>query len=283
MKQLVGTRTSVLIRAKYAEDGEVAAAKNYFDRVVHQRAAVPLGTVIARYYALPEYVELENDLRIGADATLLNTYAQHRYVADIRNWYPDFVDVTPRTWCDITDYLCGADPGPVVLKGTTNSRRQQWHTHMYAANKDAARAVWLRLLDDPLVAEQGVVVREFEEFVTYEPAYISCPVTQEYRFFILDGEVLTSGYYWAQAYGPELRLAHPEVDQPPVDWVQQIIAPRLRDRIRFAVADVARHVDGRWRLVELNDGQQAGLSCCSADTLYKELAARLCNNIADGS
>ena len=41
--------------------------------------------VIARYAALPYYRELENDLK-AIDCELVNTYKQHRFIADLQNW-----------------------------------------------------------------------------------------------------------------------------------------------------------------------------------------------------
>ena len=39
----------------------------------------------------------------------------------------------------------------------------------------------------------------------------------------------------------------------------------------FWVRDIAKHQDGRWRLVELNDGNMSGLSCIGPTLFYSNL------------
>ena len=106
-------------------------------------------------------------------------------------------------------------------------------------------------------------MREFEEFVPLAAHSRSgMPLTREYRIFFLNGEPILSSEYWEEgAYdGPE----------PPLDDLRAVAA---RVASRFFTMDVAQRVDGRWRIVELGDGQVAGLPE-RADPLvfYRELA-----------
>jgi hypothetical protein len=125
----------ILFRHSLAEEGELAIAQKYFP-VIEQRALVSenFDMVVPRYSALPYYQELERDI-IHLGSNLINTYRQHCYVANIRNWYYDFGDITPRTWFYLDQI---PNEGPFVLKGSTNSKKHQWATHMFANNKQEA-------------------------------------------------------------------------------------------------------------------------------------------------
>ena len=119
----------ILMRASLAEQVELEAARMYF-HVLENRSDVlrlhhrPDGqVVIPRYSALPYYQELEYDMT-SCGLSLINTYAQHRYVADLQNWYYDFEDLTPKTWFRASD-VPSTEEGPFILKGATNSRKHR--------------------------------------------------------------------------------------------------------------------------------------------------------------
>lgn len=278
----------ILFRASLAEQGELEEARRFF-HVVESRAdvldmaGVEKTLVIPRYSALPYFAELVHDLeRLGA--TPINSYAQHRYVADIREWYLDFEDVTPQTWIRVEDVPV-EESGPFVLKGMTNSRKQKWKTHMFAETRADITRVMCNLLDDPLISEQGICVRHYEPFETFPIKSINgLPVTNEWRFFILDGEVLCGAFYWSEhleeltellKHDASLASYMDDCYSTAYYFVQNVVAPRLRDKIRFVVADVALNTaDDEWRLVELNDGQMSGLAGVPAGALYGLLARR---------
>lgn len=264
-------RPVILFRRGLCDAAELRAIRQSGFRAADRRSAVPRDcTVIGRYSVLPYYRELEEDLAAVGSA-LINTYAQHRWIADIGAWCEEFADDTPRTWLDFQSYAQSGFTGPVVLKGRTNSRKQRWLRDMYAPGPAEARDVWLRLLDDDLIAEQGIVVREFEQF-EYDGRDISgSPITNEHRVFVLDGVPVIAGFYWAE-HEDMVSSDFLEATADANRFVRERIAPKLR--ARFVVADVARRMDGTWRLVELNDGQMSGLSCIDPVAFYAALAER---------
>jgi hypothetical protein len=88
--------------------------------------------VIPRYSCLPFYKELENDLAFNG-SKLLNSHEQHRYIADMQNWYEDLKDYTPKTWRDVTSVPL-TERGPFVVKGETNSKKNLWE-HSYVRRR----------------------------------------------------------------------------------------------------------------------------------------------------
>lgn len=262
----------ILFRPHIHHENEFGYAKRHFP-VVTQRAHVPPGSlVIGRYSCLPYYKELEADLAYSHSA-LVNTYRQHRYIADLANWYQDLEGLTPKTWF----HLHEIPEGEFVLKGETNSKKFQWGTHMFASSRAAAGEVYSRLQADGLVGEQRVCIREYVPLRTFtiDAGGRGLPITEEYRFFVLDGHVLSGGFYWSSHY----ELAEDptngiDPDNVPREFLADVCA-RVGANARFYVVDVARTADGKWIVVELNDGQMSGLSENNPEVLYSALSARL--------
>ena len=258
----------ILFRASLAEEDELEIARKYF-RVVKSRMDIkPDELVIPRYSALPYYEELENDVE-AVGGMLINSYNHHRYVAHLPYWYHSVSDFTPKTFFRFAD----ADSDgtyPFVLKGTTNSRKNLWKTHMFASNKEEMEKVWENLLNDSMIGEQEIVFREYEKFKSYGVAIGDLPITKEFRIFMYGDKVLARGFYWASH--PEVIEEHkPDTNEIPDELINSISAA-VKGHINFWVMDVAQREDGVWRLVELNDGQMSGLSCVNSDELYSNLA-----------
>lgn len=221
--------------------------------------------VVARYCALPWYKELEQDI-LYAGGTLINSYRQHRYVADLGNWVADLEGLTPETWNRLEDI---PDEGPFIVKGETNSKKFLWDTHCFAATKRDAIDVWCRLQDDGLISGQHVYVRRFVPLHTYMTGFRGMPVTKEFRVFVCDSQVLSAGYYWSN-YADDLPVT-PDPSEIPSAFLQEVLG-RVGRNVRFYTVDVAQTQEGEWLVIELNDGQMAGLSMNPPEQLYGELA-----------
>lgn len=249
---------------------EEEAAKAHFN-VVRQRTEVrPGDLVIGRYSVLPFYKELEQDLRIQG-AKLINSYRQHQFIADVMAW-ADILgpDLTPRTWdrlADIPDYGTA-----FVVKGQTNSRKDRWNTHMFAATKRDAVEVTLRLQEDSLIQSQRIYYRKYEKLAQYHVGLNGLPVTDEYRYFVLNGIPLTGAFYWSSHVGdlpilPKPKMAHFQAVEAAVRRLKE--ADSLPP---FVVIDVATREDGSVMVVELNDGQMSGLSENDPNVLYARMS-----------
>jgi hypothetical protein len=254
--------THILFRKGLEEEGEFAIALAVFgDRLLEFRSQVPAGVIVAgRYSVLPYYKELEEELKLKG-SRLINSHAHHKYIAQM-GWLEDIGDLTPRTY----EQWGNLPAGSYVVKGVTNSRKFQWHTHMFAETREQVPKVVRRLLDDTLVREQGLVVREYVPLKKLGEQINGLPVTMEYRFFCLGDRILTSGFYWSN-FIDELDVSI----EPPSEATR--LVRKVLDRIpsMFVVVDVAQTESEDWIVVELNDGQMSGLSCCRAEDLYRGL------------
>ena len=231
--------------------------------VIESRMLIPHDSrIVCRYSCLPHYEELENDAaHVGAK--LINSHRQHRYIADM-SYVDDIADMTPKTyteWWQLPE-------GKYVVKGRTNSRKHQWNRLMFANSQSDISRIAKALLDDPLIAQQGLVVREYVPLMKLDEGLNGLPITNEWRFFCIDGEVLCGGFYWA---------SHPDAVSDPLSPPRDAFklaykcAQRVDYHVRFVVIDVAQTAGGDWIVIELNDAQMSGLSMIKPEMLYRPL------------
>lgn len=257
----------VLFRAGY--DGgpkECQAITPLFPLVTH-RAAVPPGSlVVCRYSAWPFYEELCRDVEYGG-SLLINSLTQHRYIADLGNWYRDLRDLTFETWPHLD--AVPDDAFPVVLKGQTNSSKWQWKHKMFANDRQAAIEVLCRLQEDPVIGRQSIYVRKYVPLAAacVTPSWSSGPpISREVRVFICDGKVLCGASYWPSFDAGN----YPTLRDVPTSLIEDVIA-KVGRNARFYVVDFAQTDAGQWVVVELNDGQMSGLSDNLPEDLYQAL------------
>ena len=267
LSECAPTNYTVLFREGYDDPDEISRVREHFNVVTNRGAVAPGSIVIGRYSVLPFYKELCEDLALSG-SKLINSYSQHRYLADMGNWYRDLQGITFDTWVRFEDVPSNA--WPCVLKGETNSKKWQWTTHMFAKSAVAARDVEKRLQEDGLLCDQTVYFRRYvplekvcESVLTAGP-----PITREFRFFVCDGQVLTGGFYWS-GFLPE-DMPEPDPSEVPQSFLKEVIE-RVGANARFYVIDVAKTASGQWIVVELNDGQMSGLSSNKPKDLYRRL------------
>lgn len=260
----------VLFRGGYDDPKEPDAITRYFPMVTY-RAAVPKGSlVVCRYSALPFYRELCQDLEYGG-STPINSLKQHRYLADLGNWYRDLEGITPCTWAHLD--AVPAEEYPIVLKGETNSAKWQWRHKMLAHDRAAAIEIRSRLQEDSMIGSQSIYARKLVALRRINPVNDPCawtsgpPRSREVRFFVCDGTVLCGASYWPSC---ECEGDYPDPSEVPTSFLQDVI-DRVGANARFYVIDVAQTEAGHWIVIELNDGQMSGLSDIHPDTLYQAL------------
>jgi hypothetical protein len=267
------TKAVVLYRSILFEKEELAVARKYLPCCSSVLSLQQGDLVVARYSVLPYYQDIEADI-IVQGARLLNSYRQHRFVADLGNYTEALEGLTPRTYANLEDVP--ENGGPFVLKGETNSRRNLWHTHMFAQDKRAAIQVAGRLMDDTMIGQQKIYVRDYIPLDSFMTGLDGVPVAREFRFFVLDGHILTGGFYWTSHSDTltDMGIEIPKPDEVPLSFLAKVI-DAVGANVRFYAMDVAKTKDGRWIVIELNDGQMAGLSDNDPEVLYHNLKVRL--------
>jgi len=228
----------------------------------------------------PEQYTILHDALNARGVRLINDPAAYRHCHYLPESYAVIERATPRTvWLPLSggvdldavmDLLRPFADGPVVLKDSVKSQKHAWHEACFipsASDRAGVERVVRRFLElqGPDLAG-GLVFREFVEFepVGRHPKS-GMPLTREYRLFYLDGRPLLCAEYWAEGgYAGEL---------PPVEHFTGIAAGV---RSRFFTMDVAKRKGGDWLVVELGDGQVAGMpEKADVEAFYRGLAAGL--------
>jgi hypothetical protein len=194
---------------------------------------------------------------------LINSPAAYLHCQYLPEWYPVIAAYTPKSvWLPAeagltTDAVAGAlghfGTKPVIVKDFVKSRKHEWEEACYIPSATdlvtAERVVgrFLQLQGNDLTG--GLVFREFVELeqIGRHPKS-GMPLAREVRLFVLDGVVIGAYPYW-----PEGADGH---DSPPLALFTNL---SHSIRSRFFTMDVARRTDGEWIIVELGDGQVAGL------------------------
>lgn len=183
---------------------------------------------------------------LGARQVTLRTDPdQYRRAHELPGWYATAAALTPESrWTvgvDRTDFdrvRTGLGVGPAVLRDWTKSAKHHWHEACFVPELADAQAAWriatrLReLRDDDFTG--GFVLRRFEPLSGVEV-----------RTWWVAGRCVLTGPH------PDTpgELPDAPVDTAPLTPVLAALG------LPFVTADLARHADGRWRLVEIGDGQ----------------------------
>jgi hypothetical protein len=258
--------TCILFRAALDENEELDIASSSQIPIYKYRSIIPKNSlVIGRYSVLPFFKELEKELSLKG-SSLINSFVEHRYIADIRNWYEDIREYTPEThfqWGHL-------QKGPWVVKGLTNSRKFKWNTHMFAKNREDLLKVVSRLLGDSLIGNQGLCVRQYIPLKTFEVGINGIRFTNEWRCFFLGNNLIAKGYYWSCYDGERPK----DINTKGYALLKKV-APIISQRTNFFVLDIAEAESGEWIVIEINDGQMSGLSTIDAHEFYSSLHSHL--------
>lgn len=251
----------ILFRSEYNLEEEKNIAKQYLP-LVESRIDLKDSLVIGRYSVLPYYQELERDL-LQQGSKLINSHQEHLYIANFE-YYFDLEQYTPTSWFRLEDIR--DKQGPFILKGVTNSRKHEWNK-FFAKDFDEAVKVYCELKNDSLIGNQDIVIRRFEKLKSYGTSLSGIPFANEWRFFFYKEHLLSYGFYWT---GLENRPQKKDIDSEAIKLARKV-AMVAKDKVNFFVVDVAQKENGEWILIELNDGQQSGLSDNDPKELYSNL------------
>jgi len=251
------------------ERGDAAAA-------VRGVATREPGPALYRGWMLPpdRYEALHAALAARGDV-LVNSPTAYRHV----HWLPEsYAAIEP--WTARSAWLPAAEltldravalarsfgPRPLIVKDYVKSRKHEWAEACFIPDATDAAGVervvrrFLELTGAEL--QGGLVLREFLELeLVGDHARSGMPLAREWRVFWCDREPVLIAPYWPEVAG----------EPPPVAAFREAAA---RVESRFFTMDLARRADGTWIIVELGDGQVAGLpDGADATAFYRALAA----------
>lgn len=257
-------KPAFVVRKSLDVDNEFDVISKYFYTTHYRTEVPPNSLVFGRYSFLPFYKELEEEVGLNG-SKLSNSLEQHEYIAIAKNWISDLSSFTPKTyenWFNIPE-------GSYIVKGSTNSKKSNWNTHMFAETKDDVRKVAERLMDDTHIISQGLIIREYIPLISYGEDINGLPITNEWRFFFYKDKLLSYGWYWA-IYPDIFELHRPAISSDAIALAQEI-AHTVSKSANFFVLDMAQTRSGDWILIEVNDGNQSGLGMNDPHVLFSKL------------
>ncbi|MEZ6187450.1 MAG: ATP-grasp domain-containing protein [Planctomycetota bacterium] len=223
---------------------------------------------VARVGALDDYAGTYEELR-AEGIRLIHSPEAYRRATRLPEWYPLLEDLTPKSlwFSEAPDpSVVGEALGwPIFMKGARQTSRHKRQLSIIAGPDELRRALDA-YAQDPILAWQEVVCRALAPLRPVEdPDPERIPSSFEFRSFWWRGELAGVGRYWWEgvdyALGAEERAAALAVARE---------AARRVD-VAFLVVDVAQRVDGRWIVIECNDGQESGYAGVSPLALWQEV------------
>lgn len=219
------------------------------------------------------------DALMSRGIQLINNPQQYMYTHHLPASMPLIEPHTPHTiWMEtdgknlsydaIMQMLLVFTGQALIVKDYVKSAKHYWHQACYissASDPIAVRNTVERFLEIRGTNFEGGLV--FREFVNFQPLAehpaSQMPLTKEYRIFFLNGAPIMTVRYWDVD-------GYQETDVPPLNLFAEITQ---KVKSRFFTMDIAQRTDGEWMIVELGDGQVAGLSKNSnPDLLYRALS-----------
>jgi hypothetical protein len=244
----------------------------------------PVNAIYRGWMLKPETYSLLYESLSKRNIKLINSPAEYKHCHYLPESYSLIENHTPATvfikqnsnfdYAEIMKRLEIFGDKPLILKDYVKSRKHEWNEACFipsASSREAVERVVKRFVelqgDD---FNEGLVFREFIEFqslATHSKSQM--PLTKEFRLFFLDGELLDCFEYWDEGDYSENR---------PPEKIFADVANQIKSR--FFTMDIAQRTDGEWLIVELGDGQVAGLpDNADVTKFYQSLRNKLEKNL----
>lgn len=241
-------------------------------RFVKESEELVLGIYRGWMLRIEEYEKLYNGL-LDKNVRLINNPQEYKHCHYLPESYEKIKSDTPKSnWT--TDLDIGIilentfefGDCPIIVKDFVKSEKHNWEDACFipkASDSDKVKSVvdkFIELRGDSL--NQGLVFRQFEEleFLT-EHSKSGMPLTKEFRIFFGKKSIVSIFDYWDEGdYGD----TKPELNK----FVE--IAKNIESN--FFTMDIAKKKNGDWIIMELGDGQVAGLpDNADKDEFFKQL------------
>jgi hypothetical protein len=165
---------------------------------------------------------------------------------------------------DVLPLLAPFGDTPLIIKDYVKSRKHEWLEACFIPSAiDHANV--LRVVNRFLELQGGDLNEGlvFREFVPLQPlathSRSGMPLTQEFRLWFVNGQRVYCSHYWEEGK---------YTSQAPDENLFSEVARAIPNR--FFTMDVAQRLDGTWIIVELGDGQVAGLpETADVDEFYR--------------
>lgn len=225
-----------------------------------------LQKIIYRGWMLkPTHYALLYNALLTKNYELINSPTEYQNCHYLPDSYKFIIGHTPKTiWLKVENQQVNYDQvfneiatfgnSPLIVKDFVKSQKHYWDTACFiplATDKDKVKSVIEKFAElQGTDLNEGLVIRKFIELndLTIH-SKSGMPLKQEYRLFFLNGQLLGCYDYWEEGeYSVD--------EHPPLDLFKEI-AKGVESN--FFSMDIAKAKNGEWIIIELGDGQVAGL------------------------
>jgi hypothetical protein len=226
------------------------------------------GPLIARIGAIDDYNNAYAKL-LEKGIRLLHSPEEHSRSSQLSGWYNLIEEFTPRSrlYASIPTVAQVQEDfaWPVFVKGDRQTSQHQKSLSIIRNSEDY-QTVAANYQADRILHWQPMVVRELVALRCVEDADPNrIPSSFEFRTFWWKGECVGTGRYWWQGR----RYDWNEDERRSGLAVAEQAAKRVN--VPFLVIDLAMTDDGRWIVIECNDGQESGYAGVSPLGLWTRI------------
>jgi hypothetical protein len=230
------------------------------------KSSETLQKIIYRGWMLkPKHYALLYETLLNKNYQLINSPIEYQNCHYLPDSYKYIVGQTPKSiWFKLENQVINFDNlflelktfgnAALVVKDYVKSQKHYWDTACFipsASENEKVKSVVSKFVElQNTDLNEGLVFREFIELndLTIH-SKSGMPLKQEYRLFFLNKELLGSFDYWEEGqYSAE--------EKPPLEFFKEIAA---KIESNFFSMDIAKTKNGDWTIIELGDGQVAGL------------------------
>ncbi|MBX9841715.1 MAG: ATP-grasp domain-containing protein [Xanthobacteraceae bacterium] len=232
----------------------------------------PVPGIWAGYIPAAERYRAIYDAAAAKGVRLINTPAEYQTAMEFDKFYPLLGDLTPDSivLSSIDEFpTVEARLGfPVFVKGTIKSNKDQGWAACVAHDSGELEAIGRNLLSRERRSRGKIIARRLVSFRAIDIDKQSFPIGREYRVFVHGGDVLAYGFYWDE-YRDTFGLG--PADEAAIKTLSIEAARRVGTP--FIAVDIGQLEDGRWIVIEVSDGQFAGLSHVTTLELWSKLSS----------
>jgi len=254
----LGFRCHLIGFERLTEGSDPVRATARVEKTDHEQPAVYRGWMLG----CPDYEALYQAL-VRRNLRLINSPQQYRHCHHLPESYSKIAGHTPHTvWLEcsppvdmsaVFQAIAPFADQPIIVKDYVKSQKHYWHEACFipsASDHVAVARVVSRFIELQSGELQGGLV--FRRYLELETAGThprsGMPLAREYRIFFLDRRPVLVLNYWDE-------VSYRAIEAP-MDRFAELAAAI---ESRFFTMDVARLAGGGWVVVELGDGQVAGL------------------------
>ena len=241
--------------------------RRYFDCRTPYESPVGIPAV-ARVGAHEDYAALyEQCSDLGM--SLVHSPEEHLRCTSLPEWYPLVGEDTPRSrWYQQPPDFSEIESEfnlPVFVKGARQTSKHKAEASMIRSREDYLKAVEI-FRADSILHWQDFVCRDLHSLRSVSGgAEGKIPASYEFRTFWWKGALVGSGRYWFEADD------YMWTDSERAEALEVAGRTVAALNCSFLVVDLAQTTEGRWIVIECNDGMESGYAGASPFAIWQSI------------